>query len=64
MISSEVVDKAIRFDTILSKAVQLLAYSDDMNITGRNKRNITAALNTIESEIADMDLVVKEDKTE
>ena len=46
-----------RNGTIFQKIVQLLECADDVDIIGRNKRDVTAAFNTTK-----MCLVVKEGK--
>lgn len=38
-----------------SKSLQLLGYTDDIDIIGRSKRNITAVFSAIKSESADAD---------
>lgn len=43
---------------IFSKSAQVLAFADDIDVIGRNKRQVTAALSAIECERADMGLGV------
>ena len=50
-------------DTIFQKSVQLLAYTDDIDIIGCTKRDVTAAFSAIEWESAKMGLTVNENKT-
>ena len=42
------------------KNVQLLAYTDDIDIISRTKRDVTAAISAIERESTKMGLAVKE----
>ena len=49
--------------TISSKSHMLLAYADDIDIVGRNLRDVTAAFSRIEKESAKVGLAVNEDKT-
>ena len=49
--------------TISSKSHMLLAYADDIDIIGRNMREVTAVFSRIERESAKFGLAVNEDKT-
>ena len=49
--------------TIFRKTVQLLAYTNEIDIIGRSKRDITAAFSAIERESTEMGPAVKEGKT-
>ena len=49
--------------TIFYKSVQLLAYSDDIDIIGRTLRDINPAFSAIEWESAKMGLALNEGKT-
>ena len=40
--------------TIFQKSVQLLVYTDDLNIIERTKRDVTAAFSTIDRESSKM----------
>ena len=48
--------------TIFHKSVQLLKYTDDIDIIGRTKRDITVGFSTIKLESTKMGLAVNEDK--
>ena len=55
---------AVNLDkTISSKSHMLLAYADDIDIIGRNLREVTAVFSKIEKESQKMGLAVNEDKT-
>ena len=49
--------------TIFYKSFMLLAYADDIDIIGLNRRAVTAAFSALEKESRRMGLVVNEDKT-
>ena len=49
--------------TISSKSHMLLAYADDIDIIGRNMREVTAVFSRIERESAKFGLAVNEEKT-
>ena len=49
--------------TIFPKYVKLLAYTDDIDIIGRTKRDVTAAFSFIERKYSKMALAVNEGKT-
>ena len=49
--------------TIFQKTVLLLAYADDIDITGRNKRDVTVNFSAIERESTKMGLALNERKT-
>ena len=49
--------------TISQKSIHLLAYSDDIDIKGHIKRDITAAFSAIERETTKMSLAVDKGKT-
>ena len=52
-----------RNGTIFQKIIRLLAYTDDYDITGRTKRDVTAAFIAIKRKSSKMDLAVNEGKT-
>ena len=52
-----------RNGTIFYKSVQLLAYADDIDITGRTMRDVSAAFSANERESAKKGLAVNEGKT-
>ena len=56
---SEFISMALK----VSKSVQLLAYTDDIDIIGRTKRDVTAAFSAIERESTKMGLAVNEGRT-
>ena len=49
--------------TISSKSHMLLAYADDIDIIGRNLREVTAVFSRIEKQSANFGLAVNEEKT-
>uniref|UniRef100_A0A1B0CNV0 Reverse transcriptase domain-containing protein n=1 Tax=Lutzomyia longipalpis TaxID=7200 RepID=A0A1B0CNV0_LUTLO len=57
-------DSGVRMrGTILNKSTQLLAYADDIDIMGRNSRDVKESFTQIERSAQDLGLHINEDKT-
>ncbi|XP_072398387.1 uncharacterized protein [Diabrotica undecimpunctata] len=57
-------DRRIRWGgTIYIRSIQILAYADDIDIIGHNKRDIEQYLVALQTAAKQVDLVLNEDKT-